>query len=79
MDQQSVRIWNEYNFTVAKWEAIERAFAEATLDPARWNAAMDAASAVTGGRSAEAFARVFGLAAASTAVEVFELAGIAVV
>ena len=64
---------------MAKWEAIERAFAEATLDPSRWNAAMEAASAVAGERGAEAFARVSGAAAATAAVEAFELSGVAVV
>jgi DNA-binding CsgD family transcriptional regulator len=37
-----------------KWNlrAIERAFAEAALDPSRWNAAMETATAVTGARGA---------------------------
>ena len=62
-----------------KWEVLERAFAEATLDTSRWNAAMEAVSAATGERGAEAFARVFGGAVATAAVEAFELSGIAVV
>lgn len=64
---------------MAEWEAVERAFAEATRDPSRWNAAMDAASAVMDERGAKTFARVIGLAVAEAAAEAFELSGIAVV
>jgi DNA-binding CsgD family transcriptional regulator len=40
-----------------RWDlgAIERAFAEAALDPSRWDAAMDTAAAVTGVRGAALF------------------------
>jgi DNA-binding CsgD family transcriptional regulator/PAS domain-containing protein len=66
-------------FPMAKWGSIERAFAEAMLNPSRWNAAMEAVSDVMGERGAEAFARISGAAAADAAAEAFELSGIAVV
>lgn len=43
--------------SIMKWDlgSIERVFAEAALDPTRWNAAMETAAGATGSRGAAMF------------------------